>query len=86
MKQYLITIIYILLLGVETDNSISEYNAGHLIADVEDNNRQETKLGNIAIKHIKENHSQWITGKIRGKPVRTRNNIRVYFSKNDNTP
>lgn len=68
---------------VEKDSTISGFYSNHFVAQLQVNEALKKELYLIAIKHIKETYPLWVPGKINGAPVRTDNNVRVYFTKKE---
>ncbi len=66
---------------VEKDGTISGFYMESFNPELEKNEQYKDELYRIAVKHIKKNYPIWIPGKVIGVPVRTDNNVRIYFVK-----
>ncbi len=66
---------------IEKDGTISKFNYDYFVSERNENKKFENKLFEIAVKHIQHNYPIWVTGKIKGVPVRTYNNVRIYLTK-----
>lgn len=66
---------------VNTDSTISNFQIRYFNAQIEDNKKYKIELYSIAVKHIKENYPIWVPGTLLEIPVRTNNNVRIYFTK-----
>jgi hypothetical protein len=66
---------------INTDSTISNFKIGYFNAQLQENQKYQTELYNIAVKHIKENYPIWVPGTLWEMPVRTNNNVRIYFTK-----
>ena len=68
---------------VEKDSTISSFYLRNFVPQLEENKRFKEKLIALAVDYIKTNYPVWIPGKIKGIPVRTINNVRIFFIKKE---
>lgn len=66
---------------IETDSTISNFYINNFAAEAEENEKYKEKLFSIAVEHVKSQYPLWVPGKIKGIPVRTDNNVRVFFTR-----
>lgn len=66
---------------VEKDSTINGFYINNFVANHKDNNMFKSKLFGIAVDSLKKNYSLWVPGKIKGTPVRTDNNVRIFLVK-----
>lgn len=66
---------------VEKDSTTTNYYIKNYVAELESNEKYKTQLFELVTKHLKEKYPKWIPGSIKGIPVRTDNNIRIYLKK-----
>ncbi len=64
---------------IEKDNTVSNFHIRSWVAKQDKNEKMKEKLYQLAIDYVKNKYPQWIPGKIAGIPVRTHNNVRIYF-------
>lgn len=64
---------------VEKDSSISNFCTRSYVAHNDANIKHEDELYLMVKDHIITNYPTWIPGKIGGKQVRTKNNVRLYI-------
>ena len=66
---------------VNTDSILSNFQIRYFNAQLQENKKYQTELYNIAVKYIKENYPIWVPGTILETPVKTNNNVRIYFTR-----
>ncbi len=68
---------------VEKDSTINGFYISYFASNTKNNEKLKQELYEIAVDYIKENYPIWIPGKIEGIPVRTDNNVRIFFENNN---
>lgn len=66
---------------VEKDSTINGFYVSNYVAHLDENKKFKSSLFEIAVDYIKKNYPVWIPGRIDGIPVRTDNNVRIFFEK-----
>lgn len=66
---------------VEKDSTINGFYVSNYVAHLDKNKKFKSSLFEIAVDYIKKNYPVWIPGEINGIPVRTDNNVRIFFKK-----
>jgi hypothetical protein len=66
---------------VEKDSTISNFYVRNFVAEANENEKYKDRLFSIAVQYIKSEYPTWIPGKMKGVPVRTDNNVRVFLTK-----
>jgi len=67
---------------IEKDSTISKFYVRNFVSELEENKKFKEDLFTIAVDSLETNYPIWIPGKIKGIPVRTDNNVRIFFIKN----
>lgn len=68
---------------VEKDSTISSFYISNFVAKLEENEKFKDELYLIAVQNIKKYYPTWVPGKISGVPVRTDNNVRIFFTREE---
>jgi len=68
---------------VEKDSTITGFYVRYYASQTDENKRFKDRLFTLAVDYLKKNYPVWVPGKIKGVPVRTNNNVRLYFVKNE---
>jgi hypothetical protein len=66
---------------VEKDSTISNFYVRNFVAEANENEKYKDKLFSIAVQYVQSEYPTWIPGKIKGIPVRTDNNVRIFLTK-----
>jgi len=66
---------------VEKDSTITGFYVRSFVSETDENIKFKDRLFTVAVDYLKKNYPVWIPGKIKGIPVRTNNNVRIYFVK-----
>ncbi len=66
---------------VEKDSTISDFYIRSWVAQIDENEKFKDELYKRAVDYIKNKYPKWLPGKVSGVPVRTDNNVRVCFVK-----
>ncbi|HTJ53589.1 MAG TPA: hypothetical protein VL443_29245 [Cyclobacteriaceae bacterium] len=66
---------------VEKDSTVSNFYVGNFVAESNENKKYKDKLFAIAVQYIQSKYPTWIPGKIKGVPIRTDNNVRIFLTK-----
>ncbi len=66
---------------VEKDSTLSHFRIREWVPHLETNEKFKDSLFIIAIDNMKDKFPKWVPGEISGVPVRTDNNVRVFFVK-----
>ncbi len=68
---------------IAKDSTISEFYISNFVPHLEENEKLRDDLFKIAVQELKTNYSRWIPGTIKGMPVKTDNNVRLFFTKEE---
>ena len=68
---------------IEKDSSISGFYIRNFVPHLGKNEKFEDELFKLAVQELKTNYSKWVPGTIKGIPVRTDNNVRIFFEKEE---
>ena len=68
---------------VEKDSTISGFYISNFVPHLDKNEKFKTDLFKLAVQELNENYSKWVPGTIKGIPVRTDNNVRIFFEKEE---
>ena len=68
---------------VEKDSTISGFYIRTFVAQLKQNEKYKDELFEIAVNYLKTNYPTWVPGKIKGIPVRTDNNVRIFITKKE---
>lgn len=68
---------------IEKDSTISDFYISNFVPQLEENEKYRDDLYKIAVMELKTNYSRWIPGTIKGIPVRTDINVRIFFTKEE---
>ncbi len=66
---------------IEKDSTISNFYVRNFVAESNENEKFKDELFSIAIQYMQSKYPTWIPGKVQGVPVRTDNNIRLFFTR-----
>ena len=66
---------------VELNGKLSTFYSGYFAPQLTTNAKFKDQLCLLAVDYIKKHYPVWVPGKIKGIPVRTYNNVRVFFEK-----
>lgn len=68
---------------IAKDSTISTFQTDNFVEADPANKPLKDTLFALAVDHIKKNYPKWVPGKIKGMPVKTRNNVRISIVKED---
>lgn len=66
---------------VEKDSTVSNFHIRSWVPRAKTNEKFKPMLYEIAVDYIETKYPKWVPGKVLGVPVRTDNNVRIYFVK-----
>lgn len=66
---------------VEKDSTISDFYVSYFVAELKENEKYKDQLFALAVDSIKVKYPVWIPGTIKGVPVRTNNNVRIFMKR-----
>jgi hypothetical protein len=66
---------------IEKDSTISDFDVRNFVAEREENEKYKDQLFALAVDSLKVKYPAWVPGTIKGVPVRTNTNVRIFMKR-----